>query len=64
MFVPIFVSAFRRADELAAAMDARGFRTAQHRTHMHQLRLTRQDLVASLAVLAVSLAVLGLGRLA
>ena len=64
MFVPIFVSAFRRAEELATAMEARGFRTAQHRTHMHQLHLTRQDLVASLAVLAVSLAVLGLERLA
>ena len=64
MFVPIFISAFRRAEELAAAMEARGFRTAQHRTHLHQLRLTRQDLAASLAVLAVSLAVLGLERLA
>lgn len=64
MFVPIFVSAFRRADELATAMEARGFRGAQHRTRLHQLRLTRQDLAASLVVLIVSLAVLGLGRLA
>jgi energy-coupling factor transport system permease protein len=64
MFVPIFVSAFRRAEELATAMEARGFRTAQHRTRLHQLRLTRRDLTASLVVLAVSLAVLGLGRLA
>lgn len=63
MFVPIFVSAFRRAEELATAMEARGFRTAQHRTRMHRLRLTHRDLVASLVVIVVSLAALGLGRL-
>lgn len=61
MFVPIFVSAFRRAEELATAMEARGFRSAQYRTRLHQLRLTRQDLTATLVVLVVSLAVLGLG---
>ena len=63
MFVPIFVSAFRRADELATAMEARGFRTARHRTRLYQLRLTYRDLAASLIVLIVSLAVLGLGQL-
>lgn len=63
VFVPIFVSAFRRAEELATAMEARGFRTAQRRTRLVQLRLTRQDLFASLFVLAVGLAVLGLDRL-
>jgi len=61
MFVPIFVSAFRRAEELSTAMEARGFRTAQYRTRMHQLRLTRWDLAASLVVLVVSLAVLSMG---
>jgi energy-coupling factor transport system permease protein len=64
MFVPIFVSAFRRAEELATAMEARGFRGAQHRTRLYRLRLTRRDLVAALVVLACSLAVLGLERLA
>ena len=62
VFVPLFVSAFRRAEELATAMDARGFRGAQHRTRLYQLRLTRQDLVASLTVLLVSAGVLGLSR--
>ncbi len=60
LFVPIFVSAFRRADELATAMEARGFRGAQHRTHLYQLRLTRQDLAASLIVLGAGLAAIGL----
>lgn len=63
VFVPIFVSAFRRAEELATAMEARGFRGTAHRTRLYRLRLTRQDLVASLVVLVVSLAVLGLDRL-
>lgn len=53
-FVPIFVAAFRRADELAQAMEARGFRGAQRRTHLHQLRLTGRDLYASLFVLAAA----------
>jgi energy-coupling factor transport system permease protein len=64
VFVPIFVSAFRRAEELATAMEARGFRGAQRRTRLVQLHLTRQDLLASLVVLVVSLAVLGVERLA
>jgi energy-coupling factor transport system permease protein len=63
MFVPIFVSAFRRAEQLAIAMEARGFRGARHRTRLYQLRLRKRDLVASLIVFAVSFAALGLGRL-
>lgn len=64
IFVPMFVSAFRRADELATAMEARGFRGARHRTQMRQLRLTSRDLVACLVVLAASVAILCLERLA
>ena len=64
VFVPIFVSAFRRAEELATAMEARGFRGAHHRTRLYQLRLTRRDLVAILVVMVVTLAVVGLERLA
>jgi energy-coupling factor transport system permease protein len=58
-FVPIFVSAYRRAEQLATAMEARGFRGARQRTRLYQLRLTGHDLAASLIVLAVSLIVLG-----
>jgi energy-coupling factor transport system permease protein len=63
LFVPVFVSAFRRAEELATAMEARGFRGAHHRTRLHRLRLTHRDLWATLIVLAISLAALGLDRL-
>ncbi|MGD8244578.1 MAG: energy-coupling factor transporter transmembrane component T [Anaerolineae bacterium] len=62
-FVPIFVSAFRRADDLARAMEARGFRGARNRTRLHRLQLTWQDLVASLVVLLVSLVIIALERM-
>jgi len=62
IFVPIFVSALRRAEELATAMDARGFRSAPHRTRLYRLSLGRNDLVACLAVLAAGLLIFGLER--
>ena len=63
VFIPIFVSAFRRAEDLAIAMEARGFRGAPRRTRLYRLRLGRGDLVAFLVVQAVILAALGLERL-
>jgi energy-coupling factor transport system permease protein len=56
MFVPIFVSAFRRAEHLATAMEARGFRGARHRTRLVQLKLRRRDLAAAGIVLLVTFA--------
>jgi energy-coupling factor transport system permease protein len=64
VFVPIFVSAFRRANDLATAMDARGFRCSPHRTRLRQLRLNLRDLVAFLVVLGAVLAAIGVERLA
>ncbi|MBC7251336.1 MAG: energy-coupling factor transporter transmembrane protein EcfT [Anaerolineae bacterium] len=61
IFVPIFVSAFRRADELATAMDARGFRSTPHRTRMRRLHLGYRDLLAMLIVLGLVLTLIGLG---
>ncbi len=48
VLVPLFVSAFRRADELAVAMEARCYRGSEGRTRMKQLRLTNADLYASI----------------
>ncbi len=62
-FVPIFVAAFRRAEDLATAMDARGFRGAGARTHLDRLRFTRQDLLASLITLIAALSVLAVDRI-
>lgn len=43
VLVPLFVSAFRRADELATAMEARCYRGSEGRTRMRQLKLGRVD---------------------
>ena len=46
LLVPLFISAFRRADELATAMEARCYRGGDHRTRMKQLKITFRDWVA------------------
>jgi len=50
VLVPLFVAAFRRADELATAMEARGYRGGDGRTRMYELVFAPRDGVA-LAVL-------------
>ena len=46
VLIPLFVSSFRRADELAYAMDSRCYRGAKGRTRMKIMRLTLKDFVA------------------
>ena len=43
IIVPLFVSAFRRADELANAMEARCYRGEEGRTRLRQLKFKRLD---------------------
>ncbi|HCB99697.1 MAG TPA: transporter [Ruminococcaceae bacterium] len=43
ILIPLFVSAFRRADELALAMDCRCYRGGEGRTKLHILRLQKRD---------------------
>ena len=45
LLVPLFVSAFRRADELAMAMEARCYRGGDNRTRMNILKYSRRDAV-------------------
>lgn len=52
LLVPLFVSAFRRADDLAIAMEARGYRGGEGRTKFKELKFRRMDGL----VLAFSLA--------
>lgn len=46
VFVPLFISAFRRADELALAMESRCYRGGKYRTHMKELKITANDVIA------------------
>ena len=57
ILVPLFVSAFRRADELATAMESRCYHGGEGRTRMKVLRFAPRDLIA-LAVGAAYLALL------
>jgi len=43
LLLPLFVSSFRKADELALALDARGFRSGQERTSFQRLVFKRSD---------------------
>lgn len=45
LLVPLFISAFRRADELAMAMEARCYRGGENRTRMKELKMTGLDFV-------------------
>ena len=46
ILVPLFVSAFRRANELATAMEARCYRGGEGRTKMKPLRYEKRDFLA------------------
>lgn len=46
LLVPLFISAFRRADELATAMEARCYRGGDQRTRMKQLKIAKRDWAA------------------
>lgn len=60
LLVPLFVGAFRRADELAMAMEARCYRGGEGRTRLKQLRFSGLDLGALLVFAALTAAVVWL----
>ena len=57
VLIPLFISAFRRADELAMAMECRCYRGGDGRTRLKVLRCTKQDYI-DLAFCIVCLAVI------
>ena len=56
ILVPLFISAFRRADDLAVAMECRCYRGGENRTKLKQLKLGGTDF-AAFAVSAAAFAV-------
>ena len=46
LLIPLFISAFRRADDLAVAMEARCYRGGEGRTRMHELMYYGRDYAA------------------
>lgn len=55
LLVPLFISAFRRADELALAMESRCYQGGKKRTRLHIMKIHKRDVTA--LILAIALAV-------
>ena len=58
ILIPLFISAFRRAEELALAMECRCYRGGEGRTRMKQLRYSRLDLIGLLVTVILLAAVI------
>ncbi len=66
LLIPLFVSSFRRADELALAMECRGYHGGEGRTKLRRLKYTKSDIIAFIvfAVGAAACIVIGFISLA
>jgi len=62
LIIPLFVSAFRRADELATAMESRCYHGGEGRTKLKILHFAGRDIAALLLGACVVAAVVLLGR--
>lgn len=63
LLVPLFISAFRRANDLAMAMEARCYRGGEHRTKMKPLHYEKRDYIAYAIVVCYLVAGFTAGRL-
>ncbi|ETT88707.1 cobalt import ATP-binding/permease protein [Viridibacillus arenosi FSL R5-213] len=54
LLVPLFVSAFKRAEDLATAMEVRGYRGGEGRTRYRQLKWDSKDTLAILLLVAMT----------
>lgn len=63
IFVPLFVSAFRRANDLAMAMEARCYRGGDGKTKMKPLKYEGKDFAAYVVMLVYMAAIIYVGRI-
>ena len=63
LLVPLFVSAFRRADDLAMAMEARCYNGGAGRTKMKPLTYVRRDYIAYIVVIFYFVLILVCGKI-
>ena len=64
ILIPLFISAFRRADELATAMECRCYTGGKGRTRMNVLRAAPRDFLFLLAIAALGAALILINRFA
>ena len=62
ILVPLFISAFRRADELATAMECRCYHGGEGRTKLHVLRYQKRDLFCIVLTTCITIAVVIISR--
>lgn len=62
ILLPLFISAFRRADELATAMECRCYHGGEGRTRLRQLKSAPRDYIALAVTAAFLIAVIVLNR--
>ncbi len=62
ILIPLFISAFRRADELATAMECRCYHGGEGRTKLHVLRYRVWDFVALFAVVLFGVGIVLVNR--
>lgn len=62
ILVPLFISAFRRADELATAMECRCYHGGEGRTALHVLRYKTADWLTLAGFVALAAGVIVLGK--
>ena len=58
LLVPLFVSAFRRAGDLAMAMESRCYHGGENRTRLRVLKITKNDWLAAAGVAALILLII------
>lgn len=63
LLVPLFISAFRRADELALAMEARCYRGGDKRTRLRVMHMGKNDLIAILSVALLTAVIIALNSI-
>lgn len=64
ILIPLFISSFRRANELAYAMDCRCYKGGEGRTKMKQVKAGRRDFAAAAAVAALFALIIFINTLA
>lgn len=60
ILIPLFVNSFKRAEELATAMEARGYDPTAPRSHYHRLIWEWRDSWAALSTVMIALILIGL----
>ena len=63
LLVPLFVSAFRRAGDLAMAMEARCYHGGENRTRLRVLKITQNDIYAVICMVLLLLCIIAVNAL-